>query len=100
LRLTDPQVSRRHLAIEPSGARLRLTDVGSTNGTRVDGLQVMDAYLGGGETVVVGDTTLRVVRTTKSRPIEVLATGVFGRLVGESDAMRRLYPLCQRLAAS
>jgi hypothetical protein len=39
----DDRVSQRHLVIELTGARLTVTDLGSTNGTWVNGLQV-DAY--------------------------------------------------------
>src|SRR5579871_5203693 len=35
LRLSDPQVSRRHVSVEVVGDRLRVTDLGSTNGTLV-----------------------------------------------------------------
>ncbi|MGD0527772.1 MAG: FHA domain-containing protein, partial [Polyangiaceae bacterium] len=42
LRLSDREVSRRHLALEPSGRRLRITDVGSTNGTFVDGVAIVE----------------------------------------------------------
>src|SRR5262245_55874150 len=33
VRLSDRQVSRRHAAIEIAGSELRVTDLGSTNGT-------------------------------------------------------------------
>ncbi len=33
LLLTDPQMSRRHVQLEPAGAELTVTDLGSTNGT-------------------------------------------------------------------
>src|SRR6185312_148761 len=36
LRLADPQVSRRHLALENAGDRVRLVDLDSTNGTFVN----------------------------------------------------------------
>src|SRR5438132_6306015 len=38
--VTDPLVSRRHAAFEISGARLQMTDLGSTNGTRVNDVAV------------------------------------------------------------
>jgi DNA-binding NtrC family response regulator len=99
-RLSDREVSRRHVALELDGAALRLTDLGSKNGTFVDGLRVGDAWLRGGETVCVGSTTLRVERlATVGRP-ELAEATRFGRLVGASREMRRLYPLCERLAAS
>ena len=100
LRLTDPGVSRRHLALELRGARLRMIDLGSTNGTFVGELRVVEALLAGGETVRVGDTLLAIERRTDGRNAPVPPGTHFGRLVGASRAMRRLYPLCARLAAS
>src|SRR5262245_35418081 len=47
VRLTDPQVSRRHLSLELQGRRIRVRDLGSTNGTFVDGVGVVDGYLRG-----------------------------------------------------
>src|SRR4051812_41605219 len=45
LRLTDPAVSRRHLSLELTPKGLRLVDLDSTNGTRVDRVRVRDALL-------------------------------------------------------
>src|SRR5277367_2835302 len=45
LHLADREASRRHAALELSGERLRVTDLGSTNGTWVNGLRVTDVYL-------------------------------------------------------
>ena len=99
MRLTDPKVSRRHLALDASAQGLRLTDLGSTNGSRVNGAVVMDALLRGGEIVQIGDTTLRVDAAEPS-PVAMSHASRFGRTVGASAEMRRLYPLCDRLAAS
>src|SRR5690242_569289 len=49
VRLTDPSVSRRHAALEIAGDRLRISDLGSTNGTAIDGVAVVEAYASGGE---------------------------------------------------
>ena len=38
--ISDPEVSRRHCAIEVRGARATLIDLGTTNGTLVDGKQI------------------------------------------------------------
>lgn len=99
LRLADREVSRRHAAFDVDGQRLRLTDVGSTNGTFVNGIAVMDAFLVGGEAVQVGVTVLRVERTG-SRVPAVSQDLRFGRMLGGSQEMRRLYPTCLRLALS
>jgi transcriptional regulator with GAF, ATPase, and Fis domain len=101
LQLADPAVSRRHLALEVDGARLRITDLGSTNGTRIDALDVVDAYVHGGEWVRIGDTVMRVEAVPVSTPNAApYAPSAFARVMGASDAMRKLYPLCERLAKS
>lgn len=97
--LDDPRISRRHVALEVVGSRLRVTDLGSTNGTTVNGLEITEASLRGGEVIGLGEVLLHVER----RPAEMgrVTNAVhFGRVIGASLAMRRLYPLCERLAAS
>ncbi|WP_437301016.1 sigma 54-interacting transcriptional regulator [Sorangium sp. So ce426] len=98
--LTDRLVSRRHAAFELAGARLRVTDLGSTNGTFVQGIRVGDAYLQGSELVRIGETVLRVEALGVTQAAELSPAVQFGRLLGASEEMRRLYPLCERLAAS
>jgi len=99
-RLTDRGVSRRHLAAEMDDAgNLRIRDLGSTNGTTVNGVLVREALLRGGETIGLGGTLLRVERRLVA--MRALSDAVsFGRVLGGSREMRRLYPLCERLASS
>jgi transcriptional regulator with GAF, ATPase, and Fis domain len=103
LRLADRQVSRRHLAVaieEVRGhAQLRVADLGSTNGTTVNGVAIVEVLLVGGEQLRIGETSILVERTEADAPPESRATG-FGRVVGSSPEMRRLYPLLERLARS
>jgi DNA-binding NtrC family response regulator len=100
LKLSDPEVSRRHLALEVAGDRLRLSDLDSTNGTTVGIVRIVEALLQGGERVRLGATTLRIERRDEARSTSLPPLMRFGDLVGASAAMRRLYPLCERLAAS
>jgi DNA-binding NtrC family response regulator len=100
LRVTDPRVSRRHLALDIGDGGLRITDLGSTNGTSVDGVTLLDGFLRGGETVRIGDTALRVERVEKLTVPVLSDRTSFGRVIGSSVEMRRLYPLCERLAQS
>ena len=100
LRLDDPLVSRRHLALDLDEAGLRITDLESTNGTLVDGVALLDGYLRGGEIVRVGDTALRVDRLEELAMPKLGSETSFGRVIGGSVEMRRLYPLCERLAQS
>jgi two-component system response regulator HydG len=100
LRLTDRQVSRRHASVDVESGRLRLRDLGSTNGTFIDGVAVVDAFLRGGDVVRLGETALRVDLAADSAPIPPATEQGFGRLLGASLEMRRLYPLARRLAAA
>ncbi|HQP38078.1 MAG TPA: sigma 54-interacting transcriptional regulator [Polyangiaceae bacterium] len=100
LRLSDRQISRRHLALAIEGRSLRLTDLDSTNGTVIDGVRVLDAYLRGGELVRAGNSALRVDCLDSVAPARLSAATRFGKTLGASIEMRRLYPLCERLAAS
>src|SRR4051812_5666912 len=100
LRLADRQVSRRHAAIEVVAGVLQLTDLRSTNGTRVNGLRVGKVFLTGGETIQIGETLLVVERGSKAPQLAPSFARRFGGVLGGSREMRRLYPLCARLAAS
>ncbi len=101
MRLSDPEVSRRHAAVEPIRLRLLIRDLGSTNGTTVDGVAIVEAYLRGGEIVRIGASAIRVDREIGRAPATraPFATS-FGRVLGASPEMRRIYPFCERLAAS
>ncbi len=97
--LSDRRVSRRHIAVELTGDSLRVIDLGSSNGTFVAGLRVVEILLRGGEDVVIGDTTLHVARVDVSPDSSAVSPRTsFGRLIGSSPAMRALYPFCERLA--
>jgi DNA-binding NtrC family response regulator len=100
VRLSDLHVSRRHAAFDLAGGNLRLTDLGSTNGTTIGGVGVVEALLRGGETIRLGDTLLRVDLVEDADPMPLSAATHFGRTLGASVEMRRTYRLCDRLAAS
>jgi transcriptional regulator with GAF, ATPase, and Fis domain len=78
---------------------LKVTDLQSTNGTTVNGVRVVEAYLAPGDRVKVGGTTLWVQRGGP-QALDRSREDHFGRLLGASDAMRAIYPRCQRLAES
>jgi DNA-binding NtrC family response regulator len=100
LRLEDREVSRRHLGVEIAEGELRVTDLGSTNGTRVNGVSIIEALLRGGERIEIGRTAIDVLRLEQAADELLPAATGFGRLVGASPVMRKLYPLCERLAAT
>jgi class 3 adenylate cyclase len=64
--IADGQASRRHANLAPRGETVVVEDLGSTNGTHLDGNRISSAVvLMPGAVLQVGDTTLQVVR---SRP--------------------------------
>jgi DNA-binding NtrC family response regulator len=100
LPLKDPRVSRRHLALDVVEESLHIADLGSLNGTSVNGVRLIEAYVEGqGEMVHLGDSVLRVMRVAPAL-MAMPAGDAFARVLGASPEMRRLYPLCARLAAS
>jgi hypothetical protein len=58
LRLADVGISRRHARLDFDGAQVVLTDLGSTNGTMVNGQRVSAVALNPGDVIQFGTTTL------------------------------------------
>lgn len=63
----DPYLSRYHLRIEVSPPHCSLRDIGSRNGTRVNGKKVRDADLKDGDVIRAGRTEM-LVRIEESQP--------------------------------
>lgn len=63
--LDDPGVSRRHFEIAISGDQATATDLGSTNGTLIDGRRITSVPLSDGVTLTAGDTDV-VFRETET----------------------------------
>ena len=96
--LSDRKASRFHceLVSDPSGVRLR--DLGSSNGTFLEGIRVESAWLRDGNRFVIGTTAL--VFRTSDAPLEVPRISRFHGLIGDSDTMQELFALMQKCAAS
>jgi len=62
IRLADPNVSRRHAEIRREEGGFYLVDLGSTNGTALNGLKIDRARLEPGDRIVVGTTELTFER--------------------------------------
>lgn len=57
--LEDPNVSRNHSEIRPSGGGFVLADLGSTNGTKINGVKISERELQDGDELTFGSTTFR-----------------------------------------
>jgi hypothetical protein len=56
--LSDSNVSRRHAELRRKGDGVFVTDLGSTNGTRVNGAPIREQLLASGDEISVGSTRL------------------------------------------
>lgn len=57
--LADSKVSRRHAEVRRDGVAVMVVDLGSTNGTQVNGAGVRERSLNDGDAITIGATTLR-----------------------------------------
>ena len=67
--VNDPAASRRHLELRPDGSKVIATDLGSANGTTLDGDPVEgDVELPPGSVLRFGDTTIRIYGQSSAPP--------------------------------
>ncbi len=96
--LPDSHVSGVHLELLRTGDRVRVRDAGSTNGTWLGVHRVMEIELAAGGELLVGGTTLRLDRDDQALAAAISERTSFGRLEGESPAMRELFATLERIA--
>ncbi len=96
--LPDPSISRSHFEIIEDGGGYLIRDLGSTNGTFVEGTQVREGFLRPGQRIKAGVSTLLFELTHERIDIEPGAVDRFGSLVGRSPPMRALFAMLERIA--
>jgi transcriptional regulator with GAF, ATPase, and Fis domain len=96
--LADDTVSRHHceLTRAPDGVHVR--DLGSTNGTKVQGARVSEAIVQPGVVLKVGEIEIAVRPAVRS--VEVMPSDKtwFGGAIGASLAMRSIFGILERIA--
>ena len=58
IRIKDPEISRRHLEIRRESGQFKLIDLGSANGTLVNGIAVRETWLRRGDRIQIGQTQI------------------------------------------
>src|SRR5438093_5254451 len=89
--LASMWVSRRHCIIERQGARVTIADLGSHNGTFVNGVPIKERVLADGDQVRIGDSVFLVLlqeaESPAGAPVELKEQGmVAGRTIELSQA--------------
>jgi two-component system, NtrC family, response regulator GlrR len=98
LKLTDSTVSRYHLELMPSGSGVRARDLESTNGTYLAGARIESVVVEAGARFTVGATVLRIELVEEDLGVAPSHRTSFGRAIGSSLVMRRLFGLLERAA--
>ena len=98
--LTDPSVSRIHCEVSAAPGGIHVVDLDSTNGTFAGGVRIKDAVVPPGATLTLGATNLLVSLGEESVHLRLSDASQFGRVLGSSVAMRRLFAVLERAAPS
>jgi DNA-binding NtrC family response regulator len=98
--LTEPTVSRRHLIVEPREEGVILRDLGSTNGSYIQGSRFQELTLGFGTEVTIGQTVLKYVPNEEAVDIAPSDEEAYGSLVGRDPKLRKLFRMLADVATS
>jgi transcriptional regulator with GAF, ATPase, and Fis domain len=98
--IDDPMISRFHCRIAREGHAWRVTDTGSKNGTRLNGVKVLAAELDSDAVLVLGESSIRVRPVSRGHVSRIAAPAQFGAIVGHSAPMQSLFAVLERVAAS
>lgn len=98
LSVTDETVSRVHFEIARDSKGYLVRDLGSTNGTFLDGAEIREAYVRPGSVVAAGATELKF--THFEERIEILPSDKekLAGMVARSAKMREIFGLIERIA--
>ncbi len=98
LQLHDPAVSGLHVELSHDEAGVRVRDLGSRNGTFIDGVRVADAWLTGPCVLRLGASEVLFTPAHGTIEVEASATESFGPLKGTSVLMRELFAQLENFA--
>jgi transcriptional regulator with GAF, ATPase, and Fis domain len=98
--LTDRAVSRHHCVITVTARGFSLRDLDSTNGIKIARHKVGSAYLKPGSTFTIGRSKLRFQSLDDHVTEPVSPDEEFAGVLGRSPAMRRIFAMLPKVAAS
>ena len=100
VRVADPSVSRFHFELVREHGGLFIRDLGSTNGTLVEGVFVREARLSPGQRIRAGRAEFVIEIGDDTSEVVALSSPRYGQLVGSSEPMRVLFALMDKAAHS
>lgn len=94
----DPRVSRKHCEVRRDGGAVLVRDLGSKNGTFIDGVAIREAYIEPKRTVTLGGARLMLEASRGSARLPLSRGVQFGKALGASVPMRALFANLERAA--
>jgi two-component system, NtrC family, response regulator GlrR len=98
--IQDESVSRLHANLELRDDGVWIRDLGSRNGTYIDGIKVIEARVPDNATISLGSARVTLHYDQLITDVPVWPTESFGPMVGRSLAMRELFAQLHRVAQS
>src|SRR3954463_14371927 len=98
--LTDTFVSRRHCSIIPTTQGFAISDLGSRNGTVIDGVAFGKVVAPPGVAIRIGKTLVQLMPADEVVDIPPSTKESFGGLYGQSIAMRQVFAILERASKS
>jgi DNA-binding NtrC family response regulator len=98
--LTDASVSGRHCTVSPAHAGFVVSDLGSRNGTSIDGVAVQKVTAPPGVILRLGHTLIQLLPADEVVSIPPSTRGHVGALWGDSPGMRQVFAILERAAQS
>lgn len=98
--IEDPAVSRFHCRLVPDPLGWLVEDMGSLNGTRLEGVRIRSAVLPPESVLSIGESVIRITTTASAAKTLVPMMPTFGALTGTGREMRKLFAVLEKVAAS
>ena len=98
--VTDEYVSSYHCKIEYRDSRFFIKDLGSTNGTFVNGKRVVEAFVDDGTPFEIGQAKLMFVVMKESQEMIQPKEDYFCGMISKDKSMREIFGLIQTLQSS
>ena len=96
--LGDDTASRHHCRIVQHQDHTMLVDLGSTNGTYINGVRIKEAYLSPGAMIAVGNTQVRFDLLHEQVELDPLERENFAGIIGRSAKMRALFAILEKIS--
>lgn len=98
IQLTDKSISSTHLELRAEEEGYLLRDMGSTNGTTLQGCRLRELYINPGVPFKVGSSTLKLSPLDEEIEIPLSEEERFGGVIGRSVPMREVFATLAKVA--